>query len=161
MSSARTIVRQRYRSLSRLVKRLPERTGLSSSSSRSAYRCPEESWRQLRTSFREPLGVNESIEDRIKKADERLSFLKMITPKLDHSSSNAGVLLDNTNEGGGRWIYKNGKRIEGGSGTVRDSKGRVISNWDGKNLDPDNVKQHNRHLKRMGYRNNAHAKGIF
>merc|ERR1719491_885891 len=125
MSSARTIVRQRYRSLNRLVKRLPERTGLSSSPSSSlssAYRCREESWRQLRTSFREPLGVNESVEDRIKKADERLSFLKMITPKLDHSSSNAGVLLDNTNEGGGRWIYKNGKRIEGGSGTVRDQR---------------------------------------
>ncbi|MGK3740021.1 MAG: hypothetical protein ACI8RD_004155 [Bacillariaceae sp.] len=177
MSSAinSSVVRQKYRSMCRLIKRLPEE-----SNNQESY------WSQIRTSFREPLGVNETaLEDRIKKADDRLSFLKMITPKLDHihpssSSSNnsateGGVQGDDDNTttattnggggsfGGGRWVYKNGERIEisGSSSTVRDSKGRVISNWDGKNLDPDSVKQHNHQLKRMGYLNNSHAKGIF
>ena len=178
MSSAikSSVVRQKYRSMCRLIKRLPEE-----SNNQESY------WSQIRTSFREPLGTTDTaLEDRIKKADDRLSFLKMITPKLDHnhpssSSSNdsatGGVLGDddtsNTSSsgvgggrgsfGGGRWVYKNGERIEisGSSSTVRDSKGRVISNWDGKNLDPDSVKQHNHQLKRMGYLNNSHAKGIF
>lgn len=143
MSSTASRVRQTYRSLGRLVNRLPEPKGSSSSSV-----CPEESWKQLRTAFREPLRADESVEDRIKKADERLSFLRMITPKSLKDSSS------------GRWVYKNGKRLDSHA-PVRDKNGRVVSNWDGKNLDPDNVKQHNYQLKRMGFRNNAHAKGVF
>mmetsp|Transcript_29484 Transcript_29484/g.63213 ORF Transcript_29484/g.63213 Transcript_29484/m.63213 type:complete len:142 (-) Transcript_29484:1532-1957(-) len=139
-SSAASLVRQKYRSLGRLVNRLPEGSTSSLDS--------EESWNQLRVAFREPLGNDESVDDRIKKADDKLAFLRMITPKAV-SDGNSG-----------RWIYKNGKRVEG-SGQVRDKNGRVISNWDGKNLDPDSVKQHNYQLKRMGFRNNDHAKGIF
>ena len=139
-SSAASLVRQKYRSLGRLVNRLPEGSTSSLDS--------EESWNQLRVAFREPLGNDESVDDRIKKADDKLAFLRMITPKAA-SDGNSG-----------RWIYKNGKRVEG-SGQVRDKNGRVISNWDGKNLDPDSVKQHNYQLKRMGFRNNDHAKGIF
>ena len=37
----------------------------------------------------------------------------------------------------------------------------VISNWDGSNLDPDSVSRHNHHLDRLGYQNNAHAKGPY
>jgi hypothetical protein len=141
MSSAASLVKQKYRSLGRLINRLPEATGSSSI-------CPEKSWEQLREAFREPLKADESVDDRIKKADERISFLRMITPKPPKDSLS------------GRWVYKNGKRVEGNSGS-RDNKGRVTTNWDGKNLDPDSVKQHNYQLKRMGFRNNAHAKGFF
>jgi hypothetical protein len=143
MSSSRNIilVKQKYRSLARLIELLPE----------TKYR-PEQTWNELRSKFRRPLSSEETFEQRILVADERISFLKMITPKTKPSVGH-----------GGRWLYKDGKRLEGHSGgtVTRDQNGRVISNWDGKNLDPDSVKRHNYHLKRLGFRNNAHAKGIF
>jgi hypothetical protein len=146
MSAANSaIVRQKYRSLARLVKLLPESQA-------------SQSWEELRVTFRKPLGIDETVDYRIAKADERLSFLRMITPKA------ARLLSSSIDEemSGGRWVYKDGKRLEyGASATRRDQNGRVVSNWDGKNLDPDSVKRHNHHLKRLGFRNNAHAKGIF
>jgi hypothetical protein len=63
--------------------------------------------------------------------------------------------------GGGRWVYKDGERLAVEHGTIRDSKGRVVSNWDGNNLDPESVKRHRQQLKRAGFVNNQHAKGIF
>ena len=140
MSAANSIlVRQKYRSLARLVKLLPE------------TKFPhEKTWQELRTSFRRPLASDESLQDRISEADSRLSFLRMITPKTRRVEGE-----------GGTWTYRNGERVEGASHVKRDQNGRVISNWDGKNLDPDSVKRHNHHLKRLGFRNNAHAKGIF
>jgi hypothetical protein len=132
------VLRGRYRSLARLVNRLPE--------SRS-----EESWEELRTSFRATMTKEETIEQRLKKADERITFLKMITPKPPSQELGKG----------GRWVYKDGKVVQGASSTIRDQNGKVVSNWDGKNLDPESVKRHNHHLKRLGFRNNAHAKGIF
>jgi hypothetical protein len=64
--------------------------------------------------------------------------------------------------GGGRWVYKDGKRLaceEGG--TLRDANGRVVSNWSGKNMDPDSIKRHKQQLNRAGFVNNGHAKGVF
>jgi len=147
-AAAAFLVRQKYRSLGRLVNRLPEARGPSSL-------CPERSLEELRAAFRKPLGDDDETESapaldrRLELADRKLSFLKMVTPKAPKDGH------------GGRWVYKkNGERMEGSS-PKRDEKGRVISNWDGSNLDPDSVKQHNYQLKRMGFRNNAHAKGIF
>ena len=151
-AAANFLVRQKYRSLGRLVNRLPEPRGPSSL-------CPEQSWEELRAAFREPLAVGgddndnndeeSALDHRLELADKKLSFLKMVTPKPPKDSNS------------GRWVYKkNGERLEGNS-QKRDAKGRVISNWDGSNLDPDSVKQHNYQLKRMGFRNNAHAKGFF
>ncbi|KAL3934937.1 MAG: hypothetical protein SGARI_003173, partial [Bacillariaceae sp.] len=133
------LVRRKYRSLARLVNRLPEDKA-------------DESWKELRSAFRSPLAAQETVDQRLKRADERITFLKMITPKP--ASQELGK--------GGRWVYRDGKVVKGASsGTKRDQNGKVISNWDGKNMDPENVKRHNQHLKRLGYRNNAHAKGIF
>ena len=140
-SATTSLVRQKYRSLGKLVNRIPEATG-------KASLCPEKTWEQLREAFREPLKADETLESRIKKADDKLSFLKMITPKPPKDSA------------GGRWVYVNGKKVEGNSGK-RDANGKVHTNWDGKNLDPCSVKQHNHQLNRMGFRNNAHAKGFF
>lgn len=129
-------VRQKYREIARLVQRLPEEQ-------------LEQSWMDLRHGFREPLAEGESLESRLKDADGRLSFLRMITPK-ERASSQAG-----------KWVYRDGERLENQDGTLRDAKGRVMSNWDGRNLDPEAVKRHNYQLKRAGFVNNAHAKGFF
>jgi len=55
------------------------------------------------------------------------------------------------------------KEIKGNGtgGTLRGPDGRVISNWNGKNMDPCSVNIHKGQLKRMGFQNNLHAKGIF
>jgi len=149
-ASAKTnLVFQKYRALGRLINRLPEPTGSSSSSI-----CPDKAWDDLRTAFRKPVASEETLEARLKQADDRASFLRMVTPKSNSSSSSS------SSSGGGRWVYRNGRAVQGNA-PVRDKNGRVISNWDGKNMDPDSVKQHNYQLKRMGFRNNAHAKGIF
>ena len=110
----------------------------------------EQAWEELRTSFRKPLAAQESLDARLQVADERMSFLRMITPKDRSSTGN-----------GGTWVYKDGERLKNQNGTLRDSNGRVVSNWDGKNLDPDSVKIHKHQLKRAGFVNNAHAKGLF
>jgi hypothetical protein len=122
--------------LAQLVKRLPEKSQVMG-------------WNDLRHGFRSPLAGGESVEDRLRKADERLSFLRMVTPK------------DSSINQSGKWIYKDGKRVEGHEATKRDGNGRVVSNWDGKNLDPDSVKLHTKQLNRAGFLNNSHAKGIF
>ena len=136
MASAAPAAIQKYRSLAKLVQKLPKGQ--------------ENGWKELRSTFRKPLAAGESLDDRLKAADDRIAFLKMITPKERSTSSS-----------GGRWIYKDGKRVDVSEGTARDSKGRVISNWDGNNLDPCSVKRHNHQLKRAGFANNAHAKGFF
>lgn len=38
---------------------------------------------------------------------------------------------------------------------------RPVTNWHGRNMDPDSVARHYRSLKRAGFKNNRHAKGIF
>lgn len=131
-------VRQKYRDLAKLVKKLPDKNSF------------EKGWQELRTIFRKPLQVGETLDTRLQAADDRISFLRIVTPK------------DTSKTQGGTWVYKDGKRLEGHSAaTTRDSNGKVHTNWDGKNLDPCNVKRHNQQLKRAGFVNNAHAKGIF
>lgn len=50
-----------------------------------------------------------------------------------------------------------------GEGRVTEEAARrdklAYSNWDGSNMDPDNVRRHQHQLSRMGFRNNRHAKG--
>jgi hypothetical protein len=134
-TSAAHQVRQKYRSLAKLVKKLPEND-------------LDKGWQELRTSFRKSLGQNDSLEKRLKDADKRLVFLRMITPKDKPAK-------------GGTWVYKNGKRVEGQAGARFDNNGKVHSNWNGKNLDPCSVKRHNQQLQRVGFLNNQHAKGYF
>jgi hypothetical protein len=133
---ASTSVVQKYRSLAKLVQRLPKGQ--------------ENGWKELRSTFRKPVTAGGSLDERLKAADDRIAFLKMITPKERTAGS-----------GGGRWIYKDGKRVDVSEATLRDANGLVISNWTGKNLDPCNVKRHGQQLKRAGFANNAHAKGFF
>ena len=138
MASQQEAVRTSYRILARLIRQMPQHK-----SSQDKAR------RELRESFRRPLGDTETVQDRLKKANDRISFLRITTPK------------SRTEKRAGTYVYKDGKLVEEGQATVRDANGRVVSNWDGKNLDPGAVKRHNVSLKRAGFVNNAHAKGIF
>ena len=106
---------------------------------------------ELRTRFRQPLAPAEAVEDRLRKAHDRASFLRITTVKTKPRGES------------GRWIYKDGKRLhaDAESGTLRDGNGKVISNWDGKNLDPESVTRHRKSLHRAGFVNNQHAKGVF
>ena len=117
----------------RLACRLPEKQQLGAIS-------------QIKTEFRAPLN-DASLSDKIREAGEKIAYLRIITPKPRSCSES------------GRWIYKDGKCIHA-EGTSRDGH-RVHTNWDGKNLDPCSVKRHKVSLKRAGFVNNQHAKGIF
>lgn len=136
-------VRSTYRILARLVQLQP----------RGAQ---GKAWSELRTGFRRPLNETESLEDRVKKANDRISFLRITTPK-----PRMGPQQSSSAKAGTTYVYKNGKLVEEGDATRFDANGRVISNWDGKNLDPCMVKRHKAGLRRAGFVNNAHAKGIF
>jgi hypothetical protein len=129
-------IRKVYRELARLIKVSPDAT---------------KSQQMLQTGFREPLlPSGSSVEQRLEVAEQKLSFLRMTTVKTGPSGQS------------GRWIYKDGERLQSDQGgTIRDSKGRVISNFDGNNMDPESVTRHRKSLKRAGFVNNDHAKGVF
>ncbi len=83
----------------------------------------------------------EKVKKLLEQAQSSISYLKMVTPKQQGSQS--GVT---------RIVFGNGDN-------GRSSK--AVSNWSGKNLDPDSVRRHYNGLKRAGFRDNSHAKGIF
>ena len=130
-------VRKAYRDLYHILRQMPAKD-------------QPKHLKELRTRFRQPIEPAESIEERLRKAHDRASFLRITTVKTKPRGES------------GRWIYKDGQRLESdAAGTLRDAKGRVVSNWDGKNMDPDSVKRHKQQLHRAGFVNNQHAKGIF
>lgn len=142
-AAATASVRGVYRELLRLAKRASQK---------------HQQVEELRSSFRKPINANETIEQRLQYAETRLAFLRMTTTKTKRGGGGGS----DTSAGGGTWVYKDGQRLEAGEkGTLRDSKGKVVSNWDGKNLDPESVRTHKQQLKRMGFTDNYHAKGVF
>ena len=90
-----------------------------------------------------------SIDQLIEEAGKKIAFLRIVTPK--ETTNQSGVT---------RWVYKSGGKDADGKATARRT-GHVVSNFNGSNMDPCNVKRHNQHLKRMGFVNNLHAKGLF
>lgn len=115
-------VRKVYRQLYHILKQQPSHHSGASSSS---------ALQELRTSFRRPLETNETLADRLGQAESRLAFLRITTVKTKPRGET------------GTWVYKDGERLTNvGGGTIRDSKGRVVSSFDGKNLDPEAVKRH-------------------
>jgi hypothetical protein len=143
-------VRVVYREILRLVRQRPD--------AQSAVA-------QVKESFRRPLDhdtrsaslpaaeSSSLLAGRLQEAESRLSVLRMTTNPRSRRSSSGGV--------GGKWVYKDGQRLSAENGTLRDSGGRVVSSFDGKNLDPESVKRHQQQLKRAGFANNEHAKGFF
>ena len=133
---------------------------------------PNDPLQQVRDEFRRPIlsdpsGSN-TIESRYHYGINRFAFLRMNTT---HYKPRARNQTTNENSGSAdtgteRYIYKNGQRyalhsIQEG-GTLRSNqRGYVISPYDGKNLDPQAVTRHRQNLKRAGFINNSHAKGMF
>lgn len=149
-------IRGTYRELLRLTK-----SSLVSASKQTQQQ-QQQQINEIRSSFRKPISSNETIEQRLQHAETRLSFLRMTTSKSKQRRGDVSDATSNgTSAGGGTWVYKDGQRLKIDKGTLRDSKGRVVSNWDGKNLDPESVTTHKKQLKRMGFTNNYHAKGVF
>lgn len=95
---------------------------------------------QIRSQFRLNSAENDQMKvvKLLEQAQSSLGYLKMVTPKQPRSQ--AGVT-----------------RIVFGEHDGKVSK--AVSNWSGKNLDPDSVKRHYNSLKRAGFRDNTHAKG--
>ena len=141
-SAAAANVRKAYRELYHMARQMPAKD-------RSKHMV------ELRTRFRQPLGAQETLDDRLRKAQDRAAFLRITSVKTKPRGESATA--------GGRWIYKDGQRLQSddATGTLRDANGRVVSNWDGKNLDPCSVKRHKQQLHRAGFVNNNHAKGVF
>lgn len=140
-----------YRNLFRLIQNLPSKSERIKNieTLRSTYKA--------NSTFQDP----EKIQGCIQEAGEKIAYLRIITPKTARSkSSSSTTRLIYTKDGVVELNSENGTDNVG-VGTRRDSNGKVISNWNGKNLDPCSVKTHNSQLKRMGFLNNLHAKGIF
>lgn len=99
---------------------------------------------KIRQEFRK--NASESDPEIVKKllhqANSSLSYLKIVTPR--------NAIKDQS--GHTRIIFKNS--VDAGI-----SGSKAVSNWTGKNLDPDAVKRHYNGLKRAGFRNNADVKG--
>jgi hypothetical protein len=172
--TASTQVRQVYRELFRLIRQLDAVD-------------TNHGYRELRTKFREPLIKLESsnsqsvtsspvaastvaeleklLQQRLKEAESRLSFLRMTcsNPRgaRNHGNTTNGGLPSGSRQ---KFVYRNGERFEVDGDdkvTLRDGSSRVVSSYDGKNLDPSAVSRHKKQLRRAGFVNNTHAKGIF
>jgi hypothetical protein len=98
---------------------------------------------QIRLKFRENKREHDpqEIEKMLTSANSTLGYLKMVTPR-DTAQKGAGVTR----------IILGG---EAGSGK------KAVTNWHGGNMDPDSVRRHYAGLKRAGFKNNFHAKGVF
>jgi len=97
----------------------------------------------------------------LEQASSTLGYLKMVTPKR-RIGATANASSGDGGEGratGGRTylVYKDGEGRVTEEAARRDKL--AYSNWDGSNMDPDNVRRHQHQLSRMGFRNNRHAKG--
>ena len=143
-ATQRTTVLSTYRILSRLVRCMPE--------SKQAPALQE-----LREGYRKNISApQDQVDELINEAGKKIAYLRIITPKREWTGSAA----ERSEDGTTRWVYSSDGKSADGKGTVRKS-GQVHSNWDGSNLDPCSVKRHNQQLKRAGFVNNLHAKGLF
>jgi hypothetical protein len=134
-----------YKNLTRLIQALPPKQK------------PERQLQELRQTFHKNASLTDPIQIKecIQQAGEKIAYLRIMTPKRSVGSDAAD------SNGRKRWVYtKDGAVQIEGEGAKRDG-GRVLSNWDGKNMDPCAMKTHNGQLRRMGFQNNLHAKGLF
>ena len=159
-ASQSSIVISTYRSLAKLVRPLPQKQ-------------QPGAWRQLRDGYRTNMNETspEKISSLIGEAGKKIAFLRIVTPKdMWRNTSNAleGSAKESTSSsstttqsGVTRWVYRStGEKDADGKATKRTAS-QVVSNFTGSNHDPCNIKRHNQHLKKLGFVNNLHAKGLF
>lgn len=162
------MVRSLYRDFLHIVKVQQEQSKAMTTKSQSQRK---DALQQIRDEFRQPIlndttGSTSSIESRYQYGINRFSFLRMNTIQYKPRTHNNNSNNSGTETGTERYIYKNGQRFALHSiqedGTLRNNqRGYVISPYDGKNLDPQSVTRHRQSLKRAGFINNLHAKGMF
>jgi hypothetical protein len=87
--------------------------------------------------------IPDEIQYLLKKAESTMSYMRMITPK-----SKSGTASQS-----GRVTITYGPKTK--------SERKAVTNWHGKNLDPESVSHHFKNLKRAGFHDNNHAKGGF
>jgi len=160
MTPSTTNVLSTYRSLLRLIATIPNKSQ------------KDEFQSQIQSSFR----VNKLETDPVKiqallqMAGEKIAYLRIITPidiKRRRGRYEEDPASKTSLSSSKRFIYTKEGVEEISSlgnslaGTPNRSTGRVVSNWDGKNLDPCAVKRHFKTLDRAGFKNNLHAKGLF
>lgn len=99
--------------------------------------------KQIQQAFRNNSNETNSkkIIELVSKAQSSLGYLKIITPKSTSNGEGYTKIVFNSAQSG------------------KYSVAKAVSNWTGKNLDPDSVKKHYDTLKRMGYKNNQEPKG--
>lgn len=174
-------VRRVYRDMIHHLKHVQKKTVESSSSSSSSSSSLSKKQsslptiEQVRQAFRENVDAassseRPSIEERLREAESRLAVWRMSSihvPRRRRPSPQQQQ-ASSSSSSSSIWIYKDGKRyavndLAAAEATLRDGTAshRVVSNWDGSNLDPTSVTRHNQQLKRLGFVNNLHAKGIF
>jgi len=82
----------------------------------------------------------------LQKADSSLGYLKIITPRSNLKGQTGATKIV------GKSPFE--------AMTASDKAGfRPVTNWTGKNLDPDSVRRHQNNLKRAGFKDNLQAKG--
>ena len=103
-----------------------------------------ETMTQIRQEFRNNAGESSQgmVSELLKKAESSLGFLKIVTPGRGKAQT-------------GRTTVVFGKNKDG------TTSQKAVSNWHGGNMDPDSVARHYHGLKRAGFRDNSHAKGLF
>ena len=87
----------------------------------------------------------DKIQEMIKKANNTIGYLKIITPRSSRRR-------EDVQEGVTKIVF--------GTGTGNGGS-KAVTNWHGGNMDPDSVKRHYQGLKRAGFKSNADAKGNF
>lgn len=102
---------------------------------------------QIRSEFRKNVDEHseDAVKDMLKKANSSMSFLNIVTPKRAGTKGQEGR----------RASMVFGKNKNG----ARDAT--ATTNWHGGNMDPDSVARHHAGLRRAGFRDNSHAKGVF
>jgi len=154
---SKTNVLSTYRSLLRLIASMPDKTQKAQFLSQT-----QSSFRAHKT---ETDGVK--IQALLQMAGEKIAYLRIITPIDVKRRRGRSSLEEQQATPSKRYIYTKdgveeiGASTETSPGTPNRSTGRVVSNWDGKNLDPCAVKRHAQSLDRAGFKNNLHAKGLF
>ena len=124
---------------------------------------------QIRLSFYNNRNISDSntIGELLKKAESSLGYLKMITPKSRGQSEPYHQVFGNkesdtpVKKAVTNWhvsLFNCDYRFYSVSNLLSILLYFVNQ---GGNMDPDSVARHNATLKRAGFKNNAHAKGVF
>lgn len=79
------------------------------------------------------------IDELLKRANSNLGYLRIVTPR--RAAEQQGVT----------------RIVFGDADPARPAK--AVSNWTGRNMDPDSVKRHYNSLKRAGFSDNRSVKG--